>query len=66
MLPKIHKSLVEVPGRPVVSISGTPTERISEFVDYHINPIVKVLPIKGYFGFPVEIGGVYIPEQPYT
>ena len=44
LLPKIHKSLVEVPGRPVVSNCGTPTERISEFVDYHINPIVKVLP----------------------
>ncbi|CAB4014607.1 Hypothetical predicted protein [Paramuricea clavata] len=44
LLPKIHKSLVDVPGRPVVSNCGTPTERISEFVDYHINPIVKVLP----------------------
>ena len=35
---------MNVPGRPVVSNCGTPTERISEFVDYHINPIVKCLP----------------------
>ena len=44
LLPKIHKSLVEVPGKPVVSNCGTSTERITEFVDYHINPILKVLP----------------------
>ena len=34
----------EVSDRPVVSNCGTPTERISEFWDYHVNPIVKVLP----------------------
>ena len=44
LLPKIYKSLVAVPGRPDVSNCRTPTERISEFVDYHINPIVTVLP----------------------
>ena len=44
LLPKIHKRLVNVPSRPVVSNCGTPTERISVFVDYHINPIVKCLP----------------------
>ena len=44
LLPKIHKRLIDVPGRPVISNCGTPTERISEFVDYHINPIVKSLP----------------------
>lgn len=43
-LPKIHKRLINVPGRPVVSNCGTPTERISEFVDFYLQPIVKTLP----------------------
>ena len=37
-LPKIHKP--SVPGRPIVSSCGAPTERISEFVDYHLRPLV--------------------------
>ena len=38
--PKIHKPTVPVPGRPIVSSCGTPTERISEYVDYHLQPFV--------------------------
>ena len=37
-LPKIHKP--SIPGRPIVSSCGAPTERISEFVDYHLRPLV--------------------------
>ena len=44
LLPKIHKRLISVRGRPVVSNCGTPTERISEFVDFYLQPIVKTLP----------------------
>ena len=29
--PKIHKRLSNVPGRPVISNSGTPTEKASDF-----------------------------------
>ena len=29
LLPKIHKRLSDVPGRPVISNCGTPTERVS-------------------------------------
>ena len=35
LLPKIHKRLIDVPGRPVISNCG---------MGYHINPIVKSLP----------------------
>ena len=35
-LPKIQKRLLKVPGRPVVSNSGTPTEKISEFMDFYL------------------------------
>ena len=44
LLPKIHKRLVNVPGRPVISDCGTVTEKISEFVDFHLQPIVVDFP----------------------
>ena len=31
------------PGRPIVSSNSHPTERISQFVDYYINPLVSTL-----------------------
>ena len=33
LLPKIHKCLFEVPGRPVISNFGSPMEKVSEFLD---------------------------------
>ncbi|XP_071141774.1 uncharacterized protein [Mytilus edulis] len=42
LLPKLHKE--GIPGRPIVSANGHPTEKISEFVDYHLRPHVKQLP----------------------
>ena len=41
ILPKIHKQ--GNPGRPIISSNGHPTERISEFVDYHLK-LVQTLP----------------------
>ena len=38
--PKIHKPTIPVPGRPIVSSCGAPTERISEYVDFHLQPLV--------------------------
>lgn len=35
---KIHKP--SIPGRPIVSSCGAPSECISEFVDYHLHPLV--------------------------
>ena len=42
LLPKIHK--VGNPGRPVVSSINCHTSKISEFVDFYLQPIVKSLP----------------------
>ena len=41
LLPKIHKRLDNVPGRPVISNCRTPTEKASEFLDHHLQRITK-------------------------
>ena len=43
MLPKIHKNREHPPGRPIVSGNGCPTERISKFVDFFLQPGVKTI-----------------------
>ena len=43
LLPKIHKRLNGVPGRPVISNCGYFTENISEFLDYHLQPLAKTV-----------------------
>ena len=42
MLPKLHKE--GFPRRPILSENGHPTEKISEFVDYHLRPHVRTMP----------------------
>ena len=44
LLPKIHKNIIPPPGRPIVSANSCPSERISQFVDHFIQPLVKELP----------------------
>ena len=39
ILPKVHKQ--GNPGRPIVSSNSHPTERISQFVDFHLKPLVQ-------------------------
>ena len=39
LLPKIHKRLHNVPGRPVISNSGYYTDNISSFLDFHLKPL---------------------------
>ena len=40
LLPKIHKNIIPPPGRPIISANECPTEKISQFVDYFLNPLV--------------------------
>ena len=39
LLPKIHK--INNPGHPVVTSISCHTENISQFVDYHLQPLAK-------------------------
>ena len=41
LLPKIHKRLQNVPGRPVISDSGYYMENISAFLEFHLKPLVQ-------------------------
>ena len=41
LLSKIHKRLNDAAGRPVNSNWGPPTEKISEFLDHHLQPIMR-------------------------
>ena len=41
LLPKIHKRLSNVPGIPVISNSGAPTEKVSELPGTHMQPIMR-------------------------
>ena len=43
LLPKIHKRLHNVPGRPVISNSGYYTENISSFLDHHLQPLTQAV-----------------------
>ena len=40
-LPKVHKKLANVPGRPVISNCGTPTEKVSEYRDFLLKPVTQ-------------------------
>ena len=41
LLPKIHKQLHDVPGRPVISSCGYFTKKISSFLDYHLQALAQ-------------------------
>ena len=41
LLPKIHKRLSEVPGRPVISNCGTPMEKVSESLDSELKSVTQ-------------------------
>ena len=41
LLPKIHKRLENVPGRPVILNCGFYTENILAFLDFHLQPLAR-------------------------
>uniref|UniRef100_A0A8C5Q3U2 Reverse transcriptase domain-containing protein n=1 Tax=Leptobrachium leishanense TaxID=445787 RepID=A0A8C5Q3U2_9ANUR len=43
-LPKIHKSLINPPGRPIIAGNNSLTEKLSQFVDHYLHPFVEEIP----------------------
>ena len=41
LCPKTHKRLENVPSCSVISNCGTPTEKVFDFLDYHLKPTVQ-------------------------
>ena len=41
LLPKTQKRFSDAPGRPVISNWGMPTEKVSEFLDYQLKPVMQ-------------------------
>ena len=41
LLPKIHKRLENVPGRPIISNCEVPNEKASEFLDFYLKSIMQ-------------------------
>ena len=41
LLPNIHRRLFKIPRRSVISNCKTPTEKVSEFLNHHLKPIMQ-------------------------
>ena len=41
LLPKIHEKLENAPERPVISNCGTPTEKVAEYLGYHLKAVIQ-------------------------
>ena len=65
LLPKIHKRLGNVPGRPVIPNCGTPMEKVSEFLDYHLKPVTQSAKsyIKDTSDFLMKLKELKVPEN---
>ena len=63
ILPKVHKQ--GNPGHPIVSSSSHPTERISQFVDHNLIPLVQTMQsfIKDTTHFLNKLG--QLPQTPF-
>ena len=53
LLPKIHKRLSNVPGRPIISKCGYYTENISAFLHFHLQPFAQA--VKSYNKDTIDI-----------
>ena len=68
LLPKIHKGITPPPGRPILSANGSPTEKISQFVDHFLSPLCPQIPsyVKDSTHFLQIIDALdHLPNQVY-
>ena len=41
VLPKMHRRLANIPGRPFLSNCNTPTEKVCEYLDFLLKPVMQ-------------------------
>ncbi len=66
IIPKIHKP--NIPYRPIISCNGHPTENLSQFLDYHLQPVAQSVPsyIRDTTDFLNKINGIQnLPQETY-
>ena len=65
LLPKIHKRLENVPGKPIISNCEAPTEKASAFLDFHLKSIMQngASYIKDSNDFTSKIKKIDIPND---
>ena len=65
LLPKIHKRVNNVPGRTVIPNYGAPTEKASEFLDFHLKRVIKngASYIKDSNDFMNKVKNIEIPND---
>ena len=66
-MPKIHKRLPEVPGRPIILNCVAPTEKVSEFLDFHFKSILqeRASYMKDTTDFHDKIKNLRVPEDAF-
>ena len=67
LLPKIHKRLENVHGRPIISNCGNPTEKASEIFNFHLQRIMQngASYIKDSNDFKSNIKNIDIPNDAF-
>jgi uncharacterized protein (UPF0297 family) len=73
LLPKIHKPIdswldpMSPPGRPIISDCGSESYRISEYIDYHLQPIANRHPsfLKNTEDFLSQVSETWIPPNSF-
>lgn len=68
MIPKLHKSLVDPPGRSIVSVINGPLERVGRYVDDFIKTMVAQLPsyVRDTRDVLVKLQYLRVPLGPYS
>ena len=65
LLPKIHKRLENVSGRPIISNCRAPTEKVSQFLNFHLKSVMQNggSYIKNYNDLKSKIKNIHIPND---
>ena len=65
LLPRIHKRLENIPERAIISNRGAPTEKATEFLDFHLKSIMQngASYIKDFNDFKSKIKNIAFPND---